>query len=223
MIICPKQKLGFVHVFKTGGSSITRLLAPYTVAEYRQDAPILSGPGWQVGWHFGGAQHSTFRDNLEQLNGLFDDDWRFVVVSRNPLTWLASVFYEFYHFDLGYSAGENFAFGQVSRTRSIEDFIQFYYSSKSAHPRYWGFYTQKYFVEGIPQNKLLVIKFENFLSDVTAVFGRFGIPADAVPHELQRHSKTAETISKIRRDPQFREFVSKEFAEDFDYYGYPLT
>jgi hypothetical protein len=68
-----------------------------------------------------------------------------------------------------------------------------------------------------------VIKFENLSSDVTEALGRFGIPADALPHELQRHSKTIEPISKIQRNSQFRQFVLKEFAEDFDFYGYPPT
>ncbi len=220
MILCPKLKLGFIHVYKTGGTSVTRLLTPYTVSQYRREPPRLSGGGWQENWHVDGAQHSTFADNAERLAGVFDEDWRFVTISRHPLTWFASVFYEFYYKDLGNAEGGNFIFGQASKTRSFEDFVQFYYDFKPEHPRLWGFYPQKFFVEGVPREKLRVIRFENFPSDVATVLGRFGVQSVAAPHELDEGAEKAEMTSRLQRDARFRDFVLKEFAEDFEFYGY---
>ena len=100
MIIADSKKLMFVHIYKTGGSSITSLLAPYITKQHRSENPITSGDRWQNSWHFDDDQHSKFAEALAVLHKSevkidLDDYFKFVFV-RNPYSWILSVWNNFY-------------------------------------------------------------------------------------------------------------------------------
>src|SRR6266700_1778444 len=47
MLISDHKKFVFVHIYKTGGSSITRLLGPHVDDRYRAPVTRVEGDGWQ--------------------------------------------------------------------------------------------------------------------------------------------------------------------------------
>jgi hypothetical protein len=78
MIIVSKLKLAFMHVPKTGGSSITAALMPYL----GQPNGPTSGNGWQIPHHMQGYDmHSAFFHYKWEKP---DDEWRTFAVVREP-------------------------------------------------------------------------------------------------------------------------------------------
>ena len=98
MLISKEKHFIFVHVYKTGGSSLTRLLAPYVEERFRMKEVRTEGPGWQGTWHYRGRQHAWFESLLEdeffQSENLFD--YRVFAIVRNPYSWALSVWNDFY-------------------------------------------------------------------------------------------------------------------------------
>lgn len=78
MIINKKYKFGFVHIPKTGGTSLTLLLAPYLNSKL-----ATSGKGWQHAFHKN-SMHSKYIKVPKNY-------WSFCFV-RNPWDWLVSVY-----------------------------------------------------------------------------------------------------------------------------------
>lgn len=222
MILCPDQKLAFIHIYKTGGTSLTRILAEYTAEGLRGRNPTFKGDRWQATWHKNGMQHAKFSDVRGQLGGIADEDWTYAVVCRHPYDWFASVFYEFYYRDLGHPKGFNFLFGKFSKNRSFEDFVDFYHDFKRGYPNFWGFSTQKSFVREIPLSQLKVIKFENYEEDVHSVLEEVGIPVPVMPHALNKGAEKRVYTDFIKRHPKFGSFVTETFEEDFTFFDYQV-
>ena len=56
MIVCEKKKIVYFHNPKTAGSSITKVLAPYST-KARELNDLVMGGGWQGKFHHDGVQH----------------------------------------------------------------------------------------------------------------------------------------------------------------------
>ena len=61
MLISDHKHFIFVHIYKTGGSSITRLLGPHVDERYRAQVTRVEGDGWQGTWHYRGQQHAELQ------------------------------------------------------------------------------------------------------------------------------------------------------------------
>lgn len=98
MIIADSKKLIFIHIYKTGGSSITKLLLPYITEGFRSKRTKIAGGGWQNTWHFDRNQHSKFSDVLPRLekSGINTDEYFKFVFVRNPYSWILSIWNNFY-------------------------------------------------------------------------------------------------------------------------------
>ena len=98
MIVSDRKKFMFVHIYKTGGSSLTRVLSEYVDKKYLGVTdPVYEGPNWQSGWHLGNAQHMWFSSAIQLLPKDLDFEpyCKFTFV-RHPLDWLMSIYFEFY-------------------------------------------------------------------------------------------------------------------------------
>lgn len=223
MILCPDLKIGFIHVYKTGGSSITKILHQHTSPAWRlQEGLRFEGPGWQEGWHYKGQQHAKYRHFHHELGSLVDDNWKWIVVPRNPYTWLASIYYEFYAKPLPVHSGQNFDFGMFGAEHAVGDFPRFYHRYKAGHPSFYGFSTQTSFWKGIEKDKMIFVRFESYEEDVKHTFAKLGIGITALPHEINRGNQKRRHIEHILSNPTFRAFVSEEFQEDFRLHQYPI-
>lgn len=225
MMIMPELKLAFVHIYKTGGTSLTQLLAPHTSERYRSEDPRYTGEGFQGTWHYKGDQHAMFSNSKSGFPAELlehKDDWRFIAVVRNPYTWSFSVFREFFATDRGFTNGQNFLFGQVKPGRSLQGFYDFCRSFKPGHPTMFGLATQSEFLNGIPDSQLHLIRFENYEEDVRTVLPRFGIEVEHLPHALDRGNQKRRRAEELMSDPQHLEFCNEYYADDFNRFGYEM-
>ncbi len=220
MMILPELRLAFVHIYKTGGTSLTLLLAPHTWPRFRQQETRLSGNGFQGTWHFKGQQHSKFSNGFPP--GLKDDmhEYRFLAVVRDPYTWSHSVYKEFFSTDYEAVTGSNFLFGQVKPGRSLEEFHAFARAFKPGHPDMYGLDTQTSFLDGIPKDQLHLVRFENYDEEVRDLLPKLGVNVESLPHSLDRGDAKRVEAEKLRNNPEHVAFCNEFYAEDFENFGY---
>lgn len=225
MMILPEKKIGFVHIYKTGGTSLTKLLMPYTDPSFRDANPRTAGSGFQGTWHYRGTQHSKFSQKDSGFPAPLRDEidqWRFISVVRNPYTWCHSVYMEFWAHDRGQNRGPNFLFGQVDPKRSLKGFYRFSKAFLPGHPNMYGIATQSSFLKGIPQKQLRLIRFENYDEDLRQVLEEIDIPVTQIPHVLDRGQAKRDRARTLMSDPDHIAFCNSYYAEDFRRFGYEV-
>lgn len=225
MMILTKQRVAFIHIYKTGGTSLTRLLAPHTDPEFRDPRSRETGPGWQGSWHYKGDQHAKFDSpsgGFPKVLMPFVKDWTFLAVVRNPYTWSFSLYREFFATDMGFYKGGNFLFGQVHPARRIEDFYDFVPKFMPGYDFENGLATQARFLKGIPETQLRLIRFEEYEADIRRTLPEMGIPVDDLPHELDRGADRRQAAEEITSDPAHIAFCNKVYSVDFARFGYEM-
>ena len=248
MIVADSKKLLYVHIYKTGGSSITDLLAPYITEEFRSKKVKTSGPRWQDSWHFDRIQHSKFSEALPKLdryNINLDEYFKFVFV-RNPYSWVLSIWNNFYQSPHRNSTinFKNFLklnarkllnkkldsqhFYEMYSDNSFKSFILFIDEiiskdmpiAKTA----WGAADQYSFVENDRNIKFdFVGRFENLLEDSNKIFNTLGIQKlDEMPHRICSKNKQKRQNYLEYYDEESIKIVNKLFIRDFENFGYQL-
>jgi len=99
MILCSKLKLGFIHIPKTGGSTITAALAPYS--DYGANVPPREKGGWQLRYHFG-SKH------MHAIEAPGSEGFLIAAFKRDPWDRALSVW----------------SFNQMHPKETFEDFLQ---------------------------------------------------------------------------------------------------
>jgi hypothetical protein len=245
MLVSHSKNFLFVHIYKTGGSTMTVLLHPYVDTAHAGDGK-LEGAGWQSTWHLY-AQHSRFAECLPTLDQLgIDPAERFLFTFvRNPYSWALSVWNNFYSLPTG-----NGASGVLSawRTRlkiwlrgpqtqaehfhalypdgSFPSFLKFLGGIREGKIQplypYWGACDQYSFLENSRGIEFDFIgRFERFDKDVRVVLDRLDIPApEELPHEVW-YFKTKRFDYMNFYDETSLAIANDLFARDFDAFDYP--
>ncbi|MEO0925621.1 MAG: sulfotransferase family 2 domain-containing protein [Cyanobacteria bacterium J06643_13] len=248
MIIADSKKLLFVHIYKTGGSSITSLLAPYISEEFRHKNPQTSGDRWQKSWHFDRRQHSKFAKALAVLEqsdiDLNLDDYLEFVFVRNPYSWVLSIWNNFYS-----SARRNlpdtwdnklkFALRGVLNKKldsqyfyemypdgGFKNFVLFIDQIVNHNPqlteKVWGATDQYSFIENDRQIKFDFIgRFENLQADLQHISNVAN--AEQLSQMPQRASSTYRRDRQdylSYYDSQLIAIVNQIFARDFQAFDY---
>ena len=225
MMIMPQLKLVFIHIYKTGGTSLTRLLAPYTDPRYRAEEPQLDGPGFQATWHFEGRQHAKFSSRRGGFPVVLQPEiqqYHFLTVVRNPYTWCYSVYKEFYSKDKSFKGGPNRDFGELYPARSLREFHNFLRQYHKQESEELGIGTQSDFLRGIPKNQIELIRFERFEADTVKALKAMGLDASSVPHELNRGRRKREEADAAMNDPAHVSFCNQYYQVDFENFGYAM-
>lgn len=226
MMIMTELKLAFIHIYKTGGTSLTHQFAPYTDPEFREKETRQGGEGFQGTWHFRGIQHSKFNSNVggfpPRLRNQVDQ-WRFLAVVRNPYTWTHSVYKEFFAQDRGGVRGTSFMFGKVKPNRTLEDFHEFVRDFMPGYSHEIGLGTQSSFVQGIPRKQLHLIRFENYEEDVRRILPELGVPVEQVRHDLDRGDRKRRDAEELMKNSAHVSFVNEVYADDFRNFDFEMV
>ena len=199
MIYLRQKNLGFVHIAKTGGSSITYALAPYL----RKGPHRLEGKGWQIPYHATGHMHEPLSRSLAKLGTKPD---RFFTVVRNPFSRVVSCF-----------------LNRPADLRSLGTLLEFLDARKRdamarrdhlSRPACW------YLDRDVD---LTVLRFENLENDFREFMTTLGPPFDSLslPHVLNRNHPP---YQQVLADDAVSVLLIKEiYAQDFERFGYDPT
>lgn len=222
MMISDEHRFVFVHIYKTGGSSLTKLVAGLVEPTHRQAEPRTSGPGWQETWHLEGGQHWKM-GHLRTRPGWADrdlSDYLLITFVRNPYSWILSVWNDFYRHRANPGAGH---FERLYPDCTFGSFCRFVDAcSGGLNPGLWGMTTQGSFiddVDGIAPRRRFVGRLERFEADIHALSERLGLATGEVPHEV-RHDNGDRGSWIDHYTDESLEIVNRVFASDFERFGY---
>lgn len=189
-IISNNKKFCFVHVGKTGGSTIA-----YVLNKYAKNIRIDSTEkkGWQVELHDFGM-HTPVKEYFEKIP---EDYFKFAFV-RNPFAVLVSGFNK-----KGYKDFKKFIIGTFSKDST-------YIFNKWTQWEYLSIDNE------IAVN--FVGRYENFATDWDYICTRLKI--DDYYSTLPRKNVSFETNYRDYYDNETRNIVEKKYAKDLEYWGY---
>jgi Sulfotransferase family len=202
VLVSDSHKLVFVHIQKTGGITVDRLL--------NERIPDLRGLV---------ARHAFARRGMEQLDE-WDEYFKFAFV-RNPWDRLVS----WYTMVTAFPRAGNELWQYVRDNGST--FEEFIYNctdeveiKEGVH--YSFAYNQLDYVTD-EQGKLLVDfigRLENFDMDVQEVFRRIGYELETVPHKNRSSHKRGHKHYSTFYTPETEMAVRERFEKDIEYFGY---
>lgn len=247
MIVADSKKLMFIHIYKTGGSSITRLMMPHISEDFRSKYPRTNGACWQSTWHFDATQHSKLAHALpllEKSNLDLNEYTKFIFV-RNPYSWILSIWNNFYQSPRGNLENNlqnsvKFMFRGILNKKlssqyfyemypdgSFKSFVLFIKAIVQKNPpiieKIWGATDQYSFIENERNISFDFIgRFENLQEDVNKIYNMTTNTAKiaAVPHEVMAENKEARQDYLKYYDEESIEIVNELFHRDFKAFGY---
>jgi chondroitin 4-sulfotransferase 11 len=212
VFVSDSANLVFVHIQKTGGSTVDTLL--------RENVPDI---------YMVGAKHGFAIQGINEVKG-WDERFKFAFV-RNPWARLASwynMMTRAQEWERSKGQPENVVQNKLwhyvrDNSSTFEDFV---YNCTDevevAEGVYYSFaYNQLDYVTDDNGNLLVdfIGRFENLEKDVREVFERVGIKLASIPHlnrSSHRHYSTFYT-------PETEMIVRERFKKDIEYFGYELT
>lgn len=249
MIVADQKKIAYIHIYKTGGSSITKLLMPHISKKITGGRARTSGSHWRRTWHIDYKMHSKFHDSLPVIDSHkidLNEYFKFTIV-RNPYSWILSVWNNFYQSPLG-NCRKNlantlkFSLGKLTNKKlftaqyfyemypegGFSNFILFINYMVSENPKLarkiWGCSDQYSFIENDRNIKFDFIgKFENLENDLQTIFkiveGQVIANIPRETHGSDRNKKERENYLKYYDDKSI-EIVNKIFIRDFKAFDY---
>lgn len=201
MLISDSRRLLFVHVQKTGGMSIDRMLRAH-VDDLRSVGPI----------------HSPLARILRAEPGLHDY-WTFGFV-RNPwarmVSWWSMI--EHWYRVSGPGSGKDMTGRRLNRfwveAGTYQGFEEFVLRGTEEHRRLRT--PQIDYLTAPHRRADFVGRTETYAPDVRAVVARLGLP----PIEIEQHNTSVHGHHREFYDDATRTRVAEVFAQDIDLFGY---
>jgi chondroitin 4-sulfotransferase 11 len=204
VLVSESRKLVFIHIQKTGGSTVSRLL--------KENIPDIRGVG---------ARHQFAIQGMKELEG-WDDYFKFAFV-RNPWDRLVS----WYSMLIRAQGSGNRSWNKLWRyahenSSTFEEFVHNCTGEvKVADGVYYSFaYNQLDYLTDQDGNLLVdfIGRLENFDNDIREVSERVGIKLEpeSIPHKnrtLHRHYSSFYT-------PETEMVVRERYRKDIEYFGY---
>lgn len=202
-----EKKIIFIHIPKTGGTTIEKLLFPTYKFEDKTNYSYLYGWDCNLGW----LNHLT----LDQILN-FDDNnsfqkYQMFAVVRNPWDRLASE----YHWKISISK-LTLSFSDFVRALYINEAekIKSCYKSELAYLQH--FKLQSDYLSASYVDVIKILRFENFEKDVRRFLHKNGIMCNNIPRiRASHHSHYTEYY-----DNDCIEMVREIYGEDIDRFGY---
>jgi len=218
LIISHSKKFIFVHIYKTGGTSVTASLLPYArfiekITAYYPTKKLVSlinkvfglsdnGNKWINGLH----KHAMARDIKEYVGrNVFDDYFKFAFV-RNPYDLQVSL----YHY---IKQHEDHRDSKIANEVSFEEFVEREISQKKP--------LQSDFL--MNDKGEIVVDFigktENLNDDILSVFERLNIQSDSIKMTSLNKSKRRADYDSYYT-PELKRKVYEYYKKDFEIFGY---
>ena len=196
MSFIPSANISFFHIPKTGGNTVTSLLKESGLEQFN------------VG-------HTTYEEVYEQKvqhNGTWPSNYRELILNsfkvaivRNPYDRVRSnyCFYRKYP-QLDYPIGDC-------------TFGEFLFDVSKERRKHKTWFTQSQYIYYGGENKFdMVIKFENFTSELSELFSSRGIDIDfGSRHNLKTNSKRVIELTQKQKD-----FIYEFYKDDFINFGF---
>ena len=203
MILVENRRLAFIHIPKTAGSSLARLLYPHISPEHLQANVFFDSPGWQETHHVN-EQHATLDESLDFMRdrGLDPRTYHFITIVRNPYDWIGSVW-------------NSFDYKEQYRT------LKQYLVAIRQHNARVVFRNRRQsdYVRSAGDIPLRFYKLED--RALERICGDFELPFDGTVHILRR-SKGLNKVDFYDYDEESIRLVNELFAEDFETFGYEV-
>lgn len=203
MIVSQKRQFVFIHIYKTAGTSIKRVLRQYAMEPWQHSAnSVLKRIGVRQFKPGDRGDHDKASDLIGEMGRReFDQLFSFAFV-RNPWDW------ELSHYRYILKMPKHDLHQQVKQLSGFSDYIRFRCDRR--------FHTQESFLlhDGKPVVDF-VGRFENLESDFRYVCRRIGIP-----FRLPSLNRTKKEDYQRHYDDQTRELVATTFANDIRRFGY---
>jgi len=200
-MISEKYQATFIHIPKTGGSTISSVLSkhlfkflPERIKEHKCN--VLNPHEWTM-------KHSRIHElNIQHQNffcfAFVRNPWDLMVSSYN--WWTQNV-----------KLSERKDHGQLLKTKGFESFIKT--NSSYINECYHGREGQLYWL-GDKAN--FIGRFENLQNDFNIVCDKIGIPQQKLPHKNStKHKHYTEYY-----DNETKSIVAEKYAKDIEYFGY---
>jgi len=204
-MISHKHRCIFVHIPRTGGSSIEHILWPGSRSV--DDLWMGFTSKYRNKYQTGGLQHLFARHIRKEIGSvIFNEYFKFSFV-RNPWDKAVSQFH------------------YMKMRKDLRDYIGM--DKNDAFKRYLGLIQNKVHVQWEEQHKFILDKDENILVDYIGQFEslqddfnkiceKIGLPRQKIPHiQKTRHMHYTEYY-----DDETKAIVTEKFKKDIDYFGY---
>lgn len=209
-MISHKHRCIFVHIPKTGGTSVEDLIWPSHAK--RSDADLWMGfiDLYRNKYQTGGLQHLCASQIREEIGDtVFDNYFKFSIV-RNP--WDKAVSQYVY----------------MSKRTDLREYIGM--GPKDGFKRYLNLISSRKHVQWEPQVSFLldanrncivdyIGRFENFNHSVELIARKIGIPISKIPHTNKGKRRDVEEYY----DSESREIVAAMYEEDIKAFGYSFA
>ena len=200
-MIIVKNKFVFIHIPKTSGSSLTKIVKEYAITNQKT---YDSGNGWQGTYHFNSRQYSgqhTSINNLNKEDLLMISNLPIITIVRNPYSWLVSVYENFYIKDIS----------------TFKKFILHLDEGKIFNFKFWGKLLQTQFIKNKHNYEVEIYKFEE--NPHENICKKYNLKYKFI-HEIDR--KRTKKI-KDYYDNDLINIVNNIFYDDFTYLNYTMV
>ncbi len=203
MIILEGKKICFIHTVKTSGSSLSKLFFKYiSESQMKKKIPDYRKPGWQDILHIN-KQHSTLKESLELLKekGIDYRLYNFITISRNPYSWIGSVWYSF---ELN------------KKYDTLKNYLQFLYENSN---NFCQFLPMKKTQYDYIKSDEVVVKFYKFEENpIQKICSDIGVDYENI-HLVNRNYGRLQIYNY---DNEMLNMVNELFLEDFKKFDYKM-
>lgn len=216
MLVSHKLRMIYIHVPKTGGSSVTVALLPFLGGVGRNPKLVVGKLGWQKWAHYRGMMHAGSRGGVGLEPLVRWPKYRVLITVRNPWDRFASLAR-----NLHKRNGKNLWDGNLwtleRRLRGTRKFPR----------RYWFQACARWLPQG---REVRVLRFERLAEDWREWVrwersaGEFSsLPSEELPHVNRSRKKEDWREYYPEGDVDLVEAVRRRFHEDVDRFGYSFA